>query len=156
MQRVDDTAIVVPDRDNIDAGKRIQVSLALDVPIMDSVRSGHDERALGPLRHLVANKDMAKELLLGRLGFGDQVGKNGSFRHCQVSKRTIIRVGALYFCRHPTTKHKTYWKFASRNGRIINVPPAGTQARLPSRGSNPWHFRSASGNAGLPFGVLVS
>ncbi len=48
---------------------------------MDSISSGHDEGLFAPFRHLIANKDVPEELLLGGLSLRDQVRKRGGFWH---------------------------------------------------------------------------
>ena len=77
MKRLDHSPVVVAHRDDINAGQGIQVAFAVDVPIMDSISSGHDEGVLAPFRHLIANKDVPEELLLGGLSLRDQVRKRG-------------------------------------------------------------------------------
>ena len=65
--RLDDASIVVAYRDDVDARKRVQVPLAMDIPIMHAVGAGHDEWLLRPLGHLVANENLSEEGLFGRL-----------------------------------------------------------------------------------------
>ena len=47
---VDDAAVVVADRDDVDAGQGVEVALAGDVPVVDAVGLGHDERVLSTTR----------------------------------------------------------------------------------------------------------
>ena len=49
---------------------RVEIALALDVPVEDAVGPGHDQRLLRPLGHLVADEDLPEEGFLGRLGLG--------------------------------------------------------------------------------------
>ncbi len=88
MQRVelaanglDHTAVVMANRDDIDTRKGVEVALPADVPVMDAIGTGHDERGLRPLGHLVADEDLAEETLLGGLGVGDQIGQSSGTRH---------------------------------------------------------------------------
>ncbi len=77
VNRLDDAAVVVADRDDVDARQRVEVALAVHVPVIDAVGPGHDQRRLRPLGHLVADEDVAEKLLLGGLGLGDQIGQGG-------------------------------------------------------------------------------
>ncbi len=70
-------AIVVADRDDIDARDRVEIALAVDVPVKDAVGARHHERLLRPLGHLVAHEDLPEEGFLGGLGLVDQVGHLG-------------------------------------------------------------------------------
>ena len=65
--------------------------LPVDVPVIDVVGPGHDERMLRPLGHLVADEDLAEERFLGRLGLGDQVGHGGGGGHRDSSLRFSLR-----------------------------------------------------------------
>ena len=72
-----DPAIVVPDRDDVDTRDRVEITLAMHVPVTDAVGAGHHDRMLRELRHLVAHEDLSEEDFFGGLGFFDQVGKVG-------------------------------------------------------------------------------
>ena len=78
LDRLDDAAVVVADRDDVDARDRIEIALAVHVPVVDAVGAGHHERVLRPLGHLVAHEDLPEERFFGGLGLGDQVGQGAS------------------------------------------------------------------------------
>jgi hypothetical protein len=70
---LDHAAIVVPHGDDVDPGERVQITLAVDVPVADAVGAGHDQRVFRPLGHLVADKDVPQKPLVGDAGFRDEV-----------------------------------------------------------------------------------
>ena len=74
--RLDHPAVVVPDRDHVDARDRVEIALALDVPVKHAVGAGHHERLLGPFGHLVAHEDLPEEGFVGGLSLVDQVGED--------------------------------------------------------------------------------
>ena len=55
---------------------RVEIALAVDVPVKNAVGAGHHQRLLGPFGHLVAHEDLAEEGFLGGLSRVDQVGEN--------------------------------------------------------------------------------
>ena len=79
--RLDHAPVVVADRGDVDAGECVEIALAVDVPVVHAVGPGHDQRMLRPFGHLVAHEDLPEESLLGRLGFGDQVGDSRGGGH---------------------------------------------------------------------------
>ena len=74
LDRVDHPAVVVSHRDDVDARDRVEIALAMHVPVVHAVGACHHDRLLRELGHLVAHEDLAEERLLGRLGLFDQVG----------------------------------------------------------------------------------
>src|SRR5262249_32377557 len=97
------------------AGQGVEVALAVDVPVVDAVGAGHDERLLRPLRHLVAHEDVAEELLIGGLGVGDQVREGRGGGHGLFPKKWK---GLFWAILHSWWHH------------LLTVPPPPTEGLL--------------------------
>ena len=76
LDRVNDPAIVMSHGDDVDARDRVEIALAVHVPVADAVGSRHHEWMFGEFGHLVANEDLSEEGFLGGLSLFDQVGNS--------------------------------------------------------------------------------
>ena len=74
---------------------RVEVALALDIPVEDAVGPGHHERLLGPFGHLVADEDLPEESLLGGLTGFDQIGEGVDGWHCGLASLVESPLGGL-------------------------------------------------------------
>lgn len=68
LDRVDDPPIVMPHRDHVNAGDRVKIALAVNIPVVNAIGTRHHDRLLREFGHLIAYEDLAEEFLFRRLG----------------------------------------------------------------------------------------